>query len=228
MLVDLDRFKLVNDSLGHAAGDDVLIGVAKRLSDTVRPTDVLGRLHGDEFALYLRTSGEAELLSAIAERAQQILRAPFVFDGQPVFIDSSIGICIAQGDVRPGRHAPQRRYRHVQSEADGPRTLRLLQRGDERSVDALDAARIRSAARPRARRVPRRVSADRRTRRRDDPRVRSARALGPSRTRSDRADRIHPDRRGDGRDRPTRAFRSWPKPAARSHAGIGNIADPVQ
>ncbi|MBD5606011.1 MAG: diguanylate cyclase, partial [Candidatus Eremiobacteraeota bacterium] len=100
MLIDLDRFKLVNDSLGHAAGDDVLVAVAKRLSDIVRPTDVLGRLHGDEFALYLGTSGEAEL-SAIAERAQQILRAPFVFDGQPVFIDSSIGICIAQGDVRP-------------------------------------------------------------------------------------------------------------------------------
>ncbi len=98
MLIDLDRFKLVNDSLGHAAGDDVLITVARRLLDVVRPTDVLARLHGDEFALYVATSGEAEI-AAIAERAQHTLRVPIVIEGQPVIVDSSIGICVAQPDV---------------------------------------------------------------------------------------------------------------------------------
>jgi diguanylate cyclase (GGDEF)-like protein len=98
MLIDLDRFKLVNDSLGHAAGDDVLITIARRLLDVVRPSDVLARLHGDEFALYVTTSGEGEL-AAIAERAQHALRVPIVIEGQPVIVDSSIGICIAQPDV---------------------------------------------------------------------------------------------------------------------------------
>jgi diguanylate cyclase (GGDEF)-like protein len=98
MLIDLDRFKLVNDSLGHAAGDDVLMTVARRLLDVVRPSDVLARLHGDEFALFVTTSGEGEL-AAIAERAQHTLRVPIVIEGQPVIVDSSIGICIAQPDV---------------------------------------------------------------------------------------------------------------------------------
>ncbi len=98
MLIDLDRFKLVNDSLGHAAGDDVLVTIARRLLDVVRPSDVLARLHGDEFALYVMTSGESEL-AAIAERAQHALRVPIVIEGQPVIVDSSIGICIAQPDV---------------------------------------------------------------------------------------------------------------------------------
>ncbi len=98
MLIDLDRFKLVNDSLGHAAGDDVLITVARRLLDVVRPSDVLARLHGDEFALFVTTSGESEL-AAIAERAQHTLRVPIVIQGQPVIVDSSIGICMAQPDV---------------------------------------------------------------------------------------------------------------------------------
>ncbi len=98
MLIDLDRFKLVNDSLGHAAGDDVLITVARRLLDVVRPSDVLARLHGDEFALFVTTSGESEL-AAIADRAQHTLRVPIVIEGQPVIVDSSIGICVAQPDV---------------------------------------------------------------------------------------------------------------------------------
>jgi diguanylate cyclase (GGDEF)-like protein len=98
MLIDLDRFKLVNDSLGHAAGDDVLVTVARRLLDVVRPSDVLARLHGDEFALFISTSGESEL-AAIAERAQHTLRVPIVIQGQPVIVDSSIGICLAQPDV---------------------------------------------------------------------------------------------------------------------------------
>jgi diguanylate cyclase (GGDEF)-like protein len=98
MLIDLDRFKLVNDSLGHAAGDDVLVTIARRLLDVVRPSDVLARLHGDEFALFVTTSGESEL-AAIAERAQHALRVPIVIEGQPVIVDSSIGICIAQPDV---------------------------------------------------------------------------------------------------------------------------------
>ena len=98
MLIDLDRFKLVNDSLGHAAGDDVLVTIARRLLDVVRPSDVLARLHGDEFALFVTTSGESEL-ATIAERAQHALRVPIVIEGQPVIVDSSIGICVAQPDV---------------------------------------------------------------------------------------------------------------------------------
>jgi diguanylate cyclase (GGDEF)-like protein len=91
LFVDLDDFKTVNDSLGHAAGDALLAAVADRLRGCLRPTDLAARLGGDEFAILLE-SGEVEHALAIGERIIGALRAPFWIDGNEVDVRASVGI----------------------------------------------------------------------------------------------------------------------------------------
>ncbi|HXW43111.1 MAG TPA: EAL domain-containing protein [Xanthobacteraceae bacterium] len=96
LLLDLDRFKQVNDTLGHPAGDALLIEVATRLKSLLRETDVLARLGGDEFAVV--QAGECDqrgAAGALAERIIEVLRKPFKIDGGDVSIGTSIGIALA-------------------------------------------------------------------------------------------------------------------------------------
>jgi diguanylate cyclase (GGDEF)-like protein len=92
LFIDLDRFKVVNDSLGHAAGDQLLVQVARRLRTCLRGSDTVARLGGDEFTILLE--GPAAIADAVeaADRILTTLRAPFLFDGQEVFASASIGI----------------------------------------------------------------------------------------------------------------------------------------
>ena len=91
LFVDLDRFKTVNDSLGHAAGDALLVEVAIRLRACLRPGDTAARLGGDEFALVLPDT-DVEQAAAIATQILELLAAPFVLSGHEVFVTASIGI----------------------------------------------------------------------------------------------------------------------------------------
>ena len=92
MFLDFDRFKLINDSMGHSAGDEFLIQVSRRIQDHVRPGDVVARLGGDEFAVLVhRLEGEAAA-THLAERLQQVLREPLVIAGAHVTTSASIGI----------------------------------------------------------------------------------------------------------------------------------------
>ena len=96
LLLDLDRFKQVNDTLGHPAGDALLIEVATRLKSLLRETDVLARLGGDEFAVI--QAGESDQRKAaklLAERIIEMLRQPFEIDGGNISIGTSIGIAPA-------------------------------------------------------------------------------------------------------------------------------------
>jgi diguanylate cyclase (GGDEF)-like protein/PAS domain S-box-containing protein len=96
LLLDLDRFKEVNDTLGHPAGDTLLIEVATRLKSLLRETDVLARLGGDEFAII--QAGESDQRGAarsLAERILEILGKPFAIDGGEINIGTSIGIALA-------------------------------------------------------------------------------------------------------------------------------------
>jgi diguanylate cyclase (GGDEF)-like protein/PAS domain S-box-containing protein len=101
LFLDLDRFKLVNDSLGHLVGDRLLIAVAGRLEAALRPPDTVARLGGDEFTLLLDDVSDAHEASLIAERVQQNLRTPFRIDGRELFLDASIGIALADAGAAP-------------------------------------------------------------------------------------------------------------------------------
>jgi diguanylate cyclase (GGDEF)-like protein len=99
LMLDLDRFKAVNDTVGHAAGDIVLRMVADRLRSTLRVDDVLARLGGDEFAVLQTAAEEPDAAAALAARIVKIIAAsPFLLDGQPIHLGASIGIAMAPDD----------------------------------------------------------------------------------------------------------------------------------
>jgi diguanylate cyclase (GGDEF)-like protein/PAS domain S-box-containing protein len=96
LLADLDQFKLVNDSLGHAAGDDLLIALAPRLNDAVRPSDTVARLGGDEFLVVCEQLDGAHEAIRVAERVAQAINQPIVLSAGEHFITASIGIAVAE------------------------------------------------------------------------------------------------------------------------------------
>ncbi|MBV9216826.1 MAG: EAL domain-containing protein, partial [Acidobacteria bacterium] len=95
LFLDLDRFKVINDSLGHAVGDKLLIAIAERLTACIRPGDVVARLGGDEFTILLNRSGDVNEVVRVAERLQQKISEPFKIDNYEVFTSASIGIIVA-------------------------------------------------------------------------------------------------------------------------------------
>ncbi len=92
LYLDLDRFKVINDSLGHLAGDELLIAVSRRLESCLRDADALGRLGGDEFAILLHSVGDQSQANVIAFKIQDALRAPIQVAGRDIFTSASIGI----------------------------------------------------------------------------------------------------------------------------------------
>lgn len=98
--LDLDRFKEVNDTLGHPAGDDLLRKVAARLASTLRQSDILARLGGDEFGIIQHLQASAEEATALASRINDVLGRPFSLDKNRVVISSSVGISLAPAHTR--------------------------------------------------------------------------------------------------------------------------------
>jgi diguanylate cyclase (GGDEF)-like protein/PAS domain S-box-containing protein len=94
LLLDLDRFKEVNDTLGHQVGDVLLQQIGCRLQGAVRAADLVARLGGDEFAVLLPAT-DAAGAALVAECLVRVLQAPFVLEGQPIDVDASIGIAVA-------------------------------------------------------------------------------------------------------------------------------------
>jgi len=101
LFVDLDDFKDVNDTLGHAAGDELLIEVAARLEDAVRPGDLVARLGGDEFALLLDGVHDPAAALSVAERAVVALAAPVEVSGTWAHVGASIGLAMRHADSDP-------------------------------------------------------------------------------------------------------------------------------
>jgi diguanylate cyclase (GGDEF)-like protein/PAS domain S-box-containing protein len=94
LLVDLDRFNLLNDSLGHGAGDELLKGVARRLGTAIRPGDVIARLGGDEFLLLLDEIHDVEAAESVADRVKLVLAEPIKAISHDVVVSASIGIVL--------------------------------------------------------------------------------------------------------------------------------------
>jgi diguanylate cyclase (GGDEF)-like protein/PAS domain S-box-containing protein len=96
LYLDLDRFKVVNDSLGHMVGDELLVAVSRRLERCLRPGDVIARLGGDEFAIMLKGTGDEGQAQVVAFRIQEALAAPFEIGGLEVVTSASIGIACSR------------------------------------------------------------------------------------------------------------------------------------
>jgi len=97
LFIDFDRFKLINDSLGHQAGDQFLRAAAHRLAATVRPNDVVARLGGDEFAILLPGVTTLRVATDVADRVGQALQKPFELSGRQFFVTASVGIALSDG-----------------------------------------------------------------------------------------------------------------------------------
>jgi len=139
LYMDLDDFKIINDSLGHQAGDRLLVSVAERLSSHLREEDTAARLSGDEFAFVLEDSARNGAVR-LAERMERVLRDPFVLGGREVFVSASIGIALGEAttstdaqellrraDVAMYRAKRSGKARYVLFEEEMDRALRSLE-----------------------------------------------------------------------------------------------------
>ncbi len=99
--VDLDGFKGVNDGLGHAAGDEVLVEAARRIEHVVRPGDLSAQRGGDEFAVICPDIGDVDVARLIAQRLVDAVAMPFRIAGDPVHIGASVGVALARPDDLP-------------------------------------------------------------------------------------------------------------------------------
>jgi diguanylate cyclase (GGDEF)-like protein/PAS domain S-box-containing protein len=144
LFMDLDNFKLINDSLGHKAGDELLVGVAERLRTSLRPEDTAARLGGDEFAVLLEDLAHVGVATRVAERIADKLRAPFALGEREMFVTASIGVAIGGGTIRlpeellrdadvamyRAKHSGKARYA-VFEEAMSARALERLELGND-------------------------------------------------------------------------------------------------
>ena len=120
LLMDLDRFKEINDTLGHRYGDLLLVELARRLESVLRRSDTVARLGGDEFGILVRQLDDSpDDLDQTLAQMQAALDQPFQVDGLPLHVEASIGVALP--GARPGRRpAPAaRRRRHVPGQGDG-------------------------------------------------------------------------------------------------------------
>ena len=205
LFLDLDNFKLVNDSLGHDAGDRLLVAVAERLQVVVRAEDTAARFGGDEFTILLEEVATEAEATEVATRIETALATPFTVDGHELFVTASIGIAVSRG--RSGgsealvRNADLAMYRAKRSGKAGHMMF-------ESSMEAGAIARIdletdlRHALERNELRVY--LPADRGHGKRSHRGGGSPGAVGTPGARPDPAGRLHPGCRGNGLDRPDR------------------------
>src|SRR5205823_5918168 len=97
LVLDLDRYKAVNDSVGLSVGDSILLTVSRRLSRLLKPRDTVARIAGDQFGLILMSERDPDRVSAFAEAIRKSLHAPVAIAEREIFLTASIGIAFAEG-----------------------------------------------------------------------------------------------------------------------------------
>ena len=127
LFLDLDRFKNVNDSLGHSIGDQLLITMARRLESCIREVDMVARLGGDEFAILLDGIPNQAEATNMARRIQEKLQSPFNLSGHEVFTTTSIGIALSStGYDHPENMLRDAGHRDVPRQSPGQSLLRSI------------------------------------------------------------------------------------------------------
>ena len=219
--LDVDHLKVLNDSLGHHAGDELLRAIGPRLRAVLRPDDMIARFGGDEFAVLCEGVGDEAHALRVAERLVRAFAQPFEVRGEPRFCSTSVGVVVSDpaGPRGPSRAALGRRRgalprqgarprppRGLRRRPARPHTARLQIEADlRRALEAGDQLWVAYQPLLRAARA-------------GDVRGGGAAALGPSRARRDPARRVHPRRRGlrpDRRARRVRAAHRLPRTLAR-------------
>ena len=206
LFVDLDDFKLVNDSLGHAAGDALLVAVGDRLGSVLRSSDMAARLGGDEFAVLLRDTPDMKASMRVANRLTAAMGSFFEIEGRDVNVRASVGVAAGRPGIESAgdllRNADVAMY---SAKARGKGRVVVFEPSMHEAVMARAQLSADLEHAISARRVRPAIPAHRRDRDGPHGRRRSPRALGAPRARPDRPGRLHPGGRGvrlDPRDRP--------------------------
>jgi diguanylate cyclase (GGDEF)-like protein len=130
LFLDLDRFKILNETLGHEVGDRLLLEVGHRITSCLRPEDTVARLGGDEFALLLEDTADLTAATAMAERVSAEIQRPFIVDGRDVLISASIGIALTGGgSMQPDEILRNADLAMYQAKAEGRARYELYQPG---------------------------------------------------------------------------------------------------
>ena len=203
MLLDLDRFKEINDTLGHHYGDQLLRELGPRLVECVGPDGIVARLGGDEFAVLPAEQTDApDALERYAREIIEVVQRPFEVEQMTLQVGASVGIArFPRRRRRPAHAAAPRGRGDVRRQGRQPRRRAVRQRPGPRLQAAPEPAE-RLPARARERRARRPLPADRRRARRRSARRRGPRPLGAPRARAAAARRVHRGRRADRPDRP--------------------------
>jgi diguanylate cyclase (GGDEF)-like protein len=140
ILLDLDRFKVINESVGHAVGDRLLIAVGQRLVSCLRPSDTVARFGGDEFGIILDPITGADEARHIAERIGTELRAPFPIGGREWFISASIGIALGRhGRATPGELLREAEIAMVRAKGDPTQRYAVFEASmSDQTMDRID------------------------------------------------------------------------------------------
>ena len=216
MVIDLDRFKQVNDPVGIAVGDSILLTLARRLTRILKPQDTLARLAGDQFGLILMSEQDPARITAFAETIRKTIRAPIAFNDREIFLTASIGLALSDPQTQlTDEIIKDAELAMYHSKRIGGDRIDVYKPRDARAQDRPPDAGKRIAPRHRAPGNHHSVPADRAAGRSLDRRLRGPGALGSSEARPDVAVGIHLDCRGDRPDRRSRHVRDGPdRPAA--------------